>query len=152
MAMADQQLYGLIEECVSKAGVHVIDLVVRGEHAEPAVDVFVDAEEGITTDICSRLSRDIRAAMDLHATVKHPYTLTVSSPGIARPLKFHWQYRKHVGRMLDVKMRSGDEVHSASGKLVEVDDTGVALQEKGKGEPIHIGFEEILEAKVQAPW
>jgi ribosome maturation factor RimP len=150
--MADQQLYGVIEECASKAGAHVIDLVVRGEHAHAAVDVFVDAEDGITAEICTALNRDIMAALDLHGVVKPPYTLTVSSPGIARPLKFLWQYRKHVGRFLEVKVKSGSDLRAESGTLVAVDDKSVSLQVKGKGEHAHIDFEAIVEAKVKAPW
>lgn len=150
--MANNQLFHLIEECASKAGAHVIDLVVRGEHAHPAIDVFVDAEEGITSETCSKLSRDIEAAIDLQAPIKGPYTLTVSSPGITRPLKFPWQYRKHIGRLLEVKMRSKSGVHGKSGKLLSVDEEGVALEQIKKGAQVHIDFAEIVEAKVKAPW
>ncbi|MBM2845693.1 MAG: ribosome maturation factor RimP, partial [Bacteroidetes bacterium] len=118
----------------------------------PAIDVFVDAEDGITSETCSKLSRDIESAIDLQATIRGPYTLTVSSPGIARPLKFPWQYRKHIGRLLEVKMRSESGVRGKSGKLLSVDEKGVALEQIKKGEQVHIDFAEIVEAKVKAPW
>jgi len=150
--MANSQWVHLIEECVSKAGAHVIDLVMRGEHAHPAIDVFVDAEEGITAETCSKLSRDIKAAIDLHAPIRGPYTLTVSSPGIARPFKFPWQYRKHIGRLLEVKMGSESGVYGRMGKLLSVDEEGFSLEEIKKGEQVHINFVEVVEAKVKAPW
>ena len=150
--MADHRLFSLVEECVSRMGAHVVDLVVRGEHAQPAVEVFVDAEDGITTEICSKLSREIGNVIDRDGQIKTPYTLTVSSPGIARPLKFPWQYRKHVGRSLEVKVRSGDSVRAESGKFVGLDNNGITLERVKKGEQTHIGFHEIVEAKVLSPW
>ncbi|MEM9930098.1 MAG: ribosome maturation factor, partial [Bacteroidota bacterium] len=55
------------------------------------------------------------------------YTLNVSSPGVDRPLKFLRQYRKNIGRNLDVTTLEGDK---HTGKLTTVNEDHLILEAK----------------------
>ena len=149
-SVASTEVGKLIEDCIARLGVHLIDLEVRGEGQAKTVDVYIDSEAGITTDICSEVSREIDRSVDCAGFERGSYRLTVSSPGIARPLKFAWQYKKHVGRRLDLLVRSPDGTKSVSGKLLSMDETTVVID--GGKERQTVPLNSVVEARVKAPW
>lgn len=146
--MATPDLESLVEQCISKHGLHLIDLVIKNEGKGKSLEVYIDSEQGVTTKVCSEVSRDVASALQSAGVVQN--RLMVSSPGIARPLKFPWQYKKHVGRDLMLKIRGGDGENDIVGSLESVDDNALVL--KKNGEPRSIAFDVILDAQVKAPW
>lgn len=100
-----------------------------------AVEVIIDADEGVNFDQCKRLSRFIENWLDgvdednPEGTGKgilgDDYTLEVSSPGLSRPLKFARQYPKNVGRTLEVLDTEGSKIE---GVLTAVDTEKITLE------------------------
>lgn len=150
--MAAAELESLIEDCISRQGVHLIDLVVKGEGKTRSIEVYIDSEQDITTGICTRISQEVDRVIEKADGGGGSYRLTVSSPGIERPLKYPWQYRKHVGRELDMKVQSHEGLRSVVGKLESTDDKAIVLSFGKKGEPESIAYDAIVEARVRAPW
>lgn len=140
-----------ITAAVERKGVHCIDLVIRGDRGRPVIEVYVDAEQGITTEICAEVSREVAAAIDASNLIGGEYRLDVSSPGIDRPLKFPWQYRKHSGRHIQVKVRAEGGEQTVDGTLAGVGEDAITVQTK-TGEPTVVFFATILEARIPAPW
>ena len=100
-----------------------------------AVEVIIDADEGVNFDQCRRLSRFIENWLD-GVDEENPqgtgkgilgddYTLEVSSPGLSRPLKFARQYPKNVGRTLEVL---DTEESKIEGVLTAVDAEKITLE------------------------
>jgi ribosome maturation factor RimP len=150
--MTLQELEGALEEAISKLGAHLIELEIRGEGKGKSVEVFIDAEQAITADICSQTSRSVEQVIEANGIIKGPYRITVSSPGIVRPLLFPWQYTKHVGRDLDIELKAGEEGKRTGGKLESVTATGIVLAAAKNKEQETILFTDIVEARVRAPW
>lgn len=146
------ELRSIVDQSVIACSAHLIDLVLRGDPRRPVVEVFVDAEGPVTMDLCSEISRRIAAGIDAGGFLAGTYRLEVSSPGIDRPLRYQWQYRKHCGRILRLKVQppggAGCEIR---GTLLAADDAGVKLHTTA-GEEKHILYAEIQEAKVIPPW
>lgn len=145
-------LHEAVQDCVRRHGAHLIDLVVRGGPRRRLIQVFVDAEESITLERCTAISREVTAAIEGGTILKGDYRLEVSSPGIDRPLAHAWQYPKHVGRTLRVKTRRAGEPTVVEGRLAAADVSGIDLELSGAPAPIRIVFEEIVEARVRSPW
>jgi ribosome maturation factor RimP len=141
-----------IEDCTARRGVSLIDLTVRGENNTTVVEVYIGSEDGITTGRCSEISRDIAEGLDDRHEIAGSYRLTVSSPGIERPLKYPWQYKKHIGRTMQIKTRSGEAIVEQVGKCTSVDDTGVVLEIGKQREHLPIAFAVMVEARVKTPW
>jgi len=152
MEMIPDQLRQGIEESVARAGAQVIDLVIRGEKGTRVVEVFVDSEAGVSSDLCSTISKEVSAVLDKSDFVRGAYRLDVSSPGIERPLRFPWQYRKHVGRTLQVKSRAGGAAGTNAGVLLAVEADGIVIQAGKKDPARRILFADMLEARVKAQW
>jgi ribosome maturation factor RimP len=152
MTVANEEMRGAIEACAERKGAHLIDLVVRGSRGRAVVEVFIDAETGVTSDVCSEVSREIADAIDQAAWVTGSYRLDVSSPGIDRPLRFPWQYRKHVGRKLSVAWSTAEGTRQITGTLVSADDARIAI-DPGKGQAgVTIEFDALTEGIVTTPW
>jgi ribosome maturation factor RimP len=146
--MAAPVLESLVEDCLSKHGAHLIDLVIKNEGKGKSVEIYVDSEQGVTAEICSEISREVGGVIQSAGVVQN--RLTVSSPGISRPLKFPWQYKKHVGRQLVLKVRSADGVSDVVGKMESVNDVELVIV-SGKV-PRSIAFDAIVDGRVKAPW
>lgn len=147
-----QELEVLLEECAARHGAHLIDLVLRGRQHKPVIEVFIDSEAGVTTELCSEVSREVARALIVQPIVTASYDLIVSSPGIERPIKFTWQYQKHIGRVFHVRVQGETGVIEHTGKLVAMDDKGITLETGKNGDRTAVVFEMIMDARVKAPW
>ncbi len=123
---------------------YLVDLVVRGSGRSPAVDVVLDSDEGPTAATLADISREVGFALSMAEL--GPGSLTVSSPGLDRPLKLPRQYRKHVGRELRV-CTAADPPTWLVGTLHAADADGIDLEGAGR-----IAYADIVSAKVKLPW
>ncbi|UMB52516.1 ribosome assembly cofactor RimP [Lutibacter sp. A64] len=117
--------------------------------------VEVDGDKGIALNECIRISRAVEHNLDRE---EEDFSLEVTSPDIANPLKVKRQYLKNINRILQVKLKDNSTVE---GKLNTVNEEDIELEWKAR-EPKPIGkgkvtvikkaiipFVDILEAKVK---
>jgi ribosome maturation factor RimP len=121
--------------------------VVSESKIRRKVSVFLDADQGITIDQCTEVSRKL--GHELEEIIEEAFTLEVSSPGADSPLKLERQYVKNIGRSLRIVMLDGTEL---KGKLTGVDGDQIHLEteakKKVKSEAVTLNLAEIKEAKV----
>lgn len=144
---------GFVDDVVAGTPHFVVELDVRGAPGSRAVDVFLDSDDGLGVDTLAEISRSIAFLLDTEDVIAGRYRLTVSSPGLDRPLRLPRQYRKNVGRKLRVHHRKpgGDGNTDTLGNLVEADDEAVEVA-LSDAERRRIPYDDILWAKVQLPW
>jgi ribosome maturation factor RimP len=130
---------------------YVIDVSVRGERGGSLAEVFIDTDEGVTTGLCQKISKELARALDASDLFQGRYDLVVSSPGIERPLKFPRQYPKHVGRNMSVKVRKGTSAETLRGTLLEASAESILLGVTEEDRRT-IRFDEIAEARVDSAW
>jgi ribosome maturation factor RimP len=99
------------------------DLFLVEVKATPAgeIEVIVDSDTAVSIDQCVSLSRTIEAAFDRDV---EDFELSVGSAGIGQPLKLARQYRKTVGRSVEVVMKDGMKY---VGVLESVGDEAITL-------------------------
>ena len=71
------------------------------------IELLVDSDGSVTIDDCVALSRAINEEFDRDV---EDYELTVASAGIGQPLKVFRQYRKLVGKPVEVVLRNGTKI------------------------------------------
>ena len=150
--MINDEMRAAIEDCTARLSAHLIELVVRGPRGKTLVEIFIDAEQGVTSDLCSSVSREASDLIDRAGWVQGSYRLDVSSPGIGRPLKFAWQYKKHVGRTLAVSVRAPGGTVEQTGRLASVGEGGITLETAKGSPPQEIPFTALAGAVVKSPW
>lgn len=151
------KIEALIEEKFKEEGFEDCFLVdINRPEGSNKLEVFVDADSGINSIKCQRLSRYLEAYIDESQWLGEKYILEVSSPGIGRPLKFNRQYKKNIGRKVAVKLNEGG---TEEGILIQVTETEIILERKvrvkeGKKKvnkllSILILFDDIKETRVK---
>lgn len=123
--------------------------ILPGNH----IKVFLDADNGITIEKCIRVNRGLYKFLEeKEVFTNNDFSLEVSSPGVDEPLKLLRQYKKNIGRTLEVALNEGI---STVGKLISVNEEDITIEEsqsKGKksvAKTINILFNQIKHAKVQ---
>lgn len=116
------------------------------------IKVFLDADNGITIDKCIRINRALYNQIEESDIFPNgDFSLEVSSPGVDEPLKLHRQYKKNIGRTIEVTMNDGTR---KEGKLTGVNDDEIIIEEKtGQGKKaviktINILFNQVKHTKV----
>jgi ribosome maturation factor RimP len=107
------------------------------------IKVFLDADNGITIDKCIKINRALYNQIEESDIFPNgDFSLEVSSPGVDEPLKLHRQYKKNIGRTVEVTMNDGTK---KEGKLTEVNDDEILIEEKsGQGKKTVIKTTNIL--------
>lgn len=99
------------------------DLFVVGCTCSPAneIELTVDSDTSVDIDACVALSRAVEAEFDREA---EDFSLTVMSAGIGSELRCLRQYRKLLGRPVEVLLASGVKILAT---LDEADPEGIRL-------------------------
>jgi ribosome maturation factor RimP len=117
------------------------------------VKVFIDADEGVI--LSELIGYNRKLYKQLEESGLYPdgnFSLEVSSPGLDEPLKQFRQYRKNVGRFVDITLV---DTTKKEGKLIEATEDGVVIEtETGKGKKKEtkqesILFDQIKNTKIQ---
>ena len=95
------------------------------------IKVVLDADSGVSIDKCVDFNRRLYKQIEEDGLVPEgDFALEVSSPGVDEPLKLERQYRKNLGRQVEVVLKDGTR---SEGKLSELTDSGLVIEEtRGK--------------------
>ena len=107
------------------------------------VKVFIDADEGVILSELIDYNRKLYKQLEESGMFPDgDFSLEVSSPGLDEPLKLFRQYKKNVGRFVDITMNDSSK---KEGKLIEATEDGIVIEtETGKGKKKEIKQESIL--------
>ncbi|MBI5404249.1 MAG: hypothetical protein HY959_12695 [Ignavibacteriae bacterium] len=141
----------IIEEFLKTTSFKLIELVKRGERSNILLEVFIDKEDNFGIDEIAVVNRDLWKYLESNNLEKGISKIIISSPGADKPLKFFWQFKKHIGRELDIKTPSGESI---TGTLEELTDFvkgefRISVKEKKEIKKMNFIFGEISEAKVK---
>lgn len=95
------------------------------------VKLFLDGDQGVTIEKCISWNRALYKRIEEENLYPDGnFSLEVSSPGVDEPLKMLRQYKKNVGRSVEVIMKDGIKI---AGKLIDVSEEAITVEEtKGK--------------------
>ncbi|CAN5131195.1 ribosome assembly cofactor RimP [soil metagenome] len=149
--MLQERVEKLLEEAFQEnESLFLISLTINDQNH---ILVIIDGDKGVSVNDCIAVSRKIEHNIDRE---EEDFSLEVASAGVSEPLKFPRQFRKNIGRNLEVRTNS----NKFEGNLVDVSTTGIVLSWEtrepkpvGKGKitvnkEAAIAFQEIEEARV----
>lgn len=99
--MDTAKIRALAEERLAGSDLFVVDVTCSPANE---VEVLVDSDSSVAIEDCVELSRAIEASLDRDA---EDFALTVSSAGIGQPLRMLRQYRRLIGRPVEVVLLNG---------------------------------------------
>ena len=123
MENLEERIKEILEKLLLEKDSYLVELKVRKGQL---VQVFVDRDPRITIEDCAWISRGLQKELDKEFPFSEQHTLEVSSPGMGEPLKIFRQYKKNVGREVEILMLTGVK---KSGKLLYADEEKLIVEE-----------------------
>jgi ribosome maturation factor RimP len=141
----------IIEEFFSGSAFTLIDLKQKGNKGSIILEVFIDKKESFGIDEIADVNRNLWKLLESKNSDKGILKIIVSSPGAENPVKFFWQLEKHIGRELELKLKTGEFV---SGKFIEITDSEkeeflIQVKEKKEIKSLRYFLGDISEVKIK---
>ena len=108
-----------IEEKLASTDCFLVSLSISGDNQ---IMVEIDSETSVDLDCCVELTRYIEQHFDRDA---EDYSLEIGSYSITKPFVDRRQYRKNIGRKVEVLTEESKKIR---GTLVAVDNDGFTLE------------------------
>ncbi len=148
--MDREKIIQLINDFEAGSGV----FLVEAKLTPSKLTVFIDKEDGIGIEECSRLHRWLYQQLD-PAGFNDTHEIEVSSPGLDQPLKVFQQFIKGIGKRVHVVLPDGRRM---DGKINQADQDGFQLQhesieklnvEKKREALSRFSYPEVKEVKLE---
>ena len=125
----EQRAEKLLTPIVESKKVELVDVEYIKEGGNWYLRAYIDKEGGVTVDDCEAVSREFSDSLDREDFIEDSYILEVSSPGLGRPLKKEKDYRRSMGKELEIRtFRPIDRQKEFYGILKAYDDNSVTIE------------------------
>ena len=147
----EQQIIEALEPTAAERGVDVVDVEVVGATKAPCVRVRIDhADESaptITLDEVTEETEWISAALDELDPIPSSFTLEVSSPGMARPLRKQRDFERFAGETVQLSLTPGEGRRRYTGTLLGIEDGTIALEVDG--ERVELPYDDVRKCTIK---
>jgi ribosome maturation factor RimP len=144
-----------IEKYFIRNDYRIIDFIIRGDQRMKIYEIYVDSRNNVLIDDLGRFNKELWELLESKELTKGLSKIIISSPGVERSFKYIWQMYKHVGRILEVKLKNGKTLVGKLEEVFENENPGIKLfvTKKGKNDTENsineIIFSDIAESKVK---
>ncbi len=125
----EQKTEKLLEPIIAEHQFELVDVEYVKEGSNWYLRAYIDKEGGITVDDCEIVSRILSDLLDKHDFIPDAYILEVSSPGLGRQLKKEKDFKRSLGKEVDVKLYKAIEKQKQfTGILKDYNDETIILE------------------------
>lgn len=150
-AGTDLQVLEALEARAAEHGVDIVAVEVVGATKNPCVRVYIDhADEDAPTISLDEVAAEtgwIGEVLDELDPLPSAYTLEVSSPGMARPLRRERDFVRFAGSDVSLSTTAAEGRRKFSGRLEGVEDGRVVLT--CDAERVEVPLDEVKKCKVK---
>lgn len=119
----------LIQPLIDANNFELVDVEFVKEGSDWYLRVYIDKDGGITVDDCELISRAFNEILDREDYISEQYIFEVSSPGLMRPFKKEKDYKRSVGKLIDIKLyKPVDKCKEFTGVLDSYDKDTVTIK------------------------
>ena len=122
-------------------------LSVKIDSSSSFIKVVIDSANGISVDKTAMLAKEIKNNEDILSNFPNGVRLEVGTPGIGSRLEKNFQYKKNIGRKIELEYRSKDNTTKETFLLIGNNKTGINVKD-GKVE-YYIDYSDIISARVK---
>lgn len=129
----EQKAEALIEPIVAAHGFELVDVEYVKECSSFYLRAYIDKPQGITVEDCEVVSRAFSEKLDEEDFIEDTYIMEVSSPGLGRPLKKEKDYKRSMGKELEIRTyRAVNREKEFYGILTAYDENSVTIDCEGE--------------------
>lgn len=127
----EQKTEELLLPIVEENGFELVDVEYVKEGSNWYLRAYIDKPGGITVNDCEVVSRRLSDILDEEDYIDDAYILEVSSPGLGRPLKKEKDYKRSLGKLIEIRTyRMVEKRKEFTGVLKEYDEKTVTIEEE----------------------
>ena len=124
----EQKAEALVSPIVEKYGFELVDVEYVKEGGNFYLRAYIDKPGGITVDDCETVSREFSDKLDEADFIEEAYIMEVSSPGLGRPLKKEKDFKRSIGKEVEIRTyRPIDREKEFYGVLKAYDENSVTI-------------------------
>lgn len=124
---------GLVTPIIEENSFELVDVEYVKEGADYYLRVYADKEGGINIDDCVLISRALEKKLDEDDKLEDAYILEVSSPGLTRPLKKDKDFKRSIGKKVDIKLFSKQNgLKEFTAELKGYSETDITVEYEGQ--------------------
>ncbi|MBQ8443983.1 MAG: ribosome maturation factor RimP [Clostridia bacterium] len=129
-AICEEKIVPLIEE----AGYEVVQVEYVKKSDGMNLTFYIDNENGIQIEDCEKVSKVIDSVIDeLDPTDGQSYILSISSPGIDRPIKTDRDFKRNLNKEIKVTLFAKQNGKKEfEGELISYNENEFVIREKDK--------------------
>ncbi|NBR93620.1 MAG: ribosome maturation factor RimP [Actinobacteria bacterium] len=146
MTVIDTAVRSAIEPIITANNLFLEALHISTAGKHRIIRILVDGEKRLSLDEVTAITKPISEKLDEVAELgERPFTLEVSSPGVDFPLTLPRHWRKNKGRLVAIKIKSGEKI---TGRIHESSDLTVTIEMKA-GNFQELSLSEVAEANIE---
>ena len=136
MKLTDK-IFDIVEPTVTALGYELYEVEYQKEFDNWVLTLYIDHPDGVSLDDCELVSNAVDPVLDAADPTEQAYYLSVSSLGIDRPLKTDKDYKRNIGKVMDVKLYAPlNGKKEFSGTLTAFDEETYTIELKSGSETI----------------
>ena len=137
-----------LREIIEKHITQDIELLsVKIDSNSSFIKIVIDSAHDISVDKTAMLAIEIKNNEDILSNFPHGVRLEVGTPGIGSRLEKNFQYKKNIGRKIELEYRSKDNTIKETFLLIGNNKTGINVKD-GKVEH-YFDYSDIISARVK---
>jgi len=129
-AICEEKIVPIVED----AGYEVVEVEYVKKSDGMNLTFYIDSENGIQIEDCEKVSRLIDSVIDdINPTDDQAYILSVSSPGIDRPLKTDRDFKRNLNKEIKVTLFAKiNGKKEFQGELISFSEEEFAISQNGQ--------------------
>ncbi|WMJ72561.1 ribosome maturation factor RimP [Cytophagaceae bacterium ABcell3] len=136
-----EQITEITNKYITDPSFFLVDVIISGNSGMTKIKVILDGDKGVSIDDCASISRKVASEIEENKLIENAHVLEVTSPGLDQPITMLRQYKKNIGRKVEVTVQ---ENKVFKGELKEVyDDKIIINAESGKGKKTTYALTEL---------
>ncbi|MEE1313940.1 MAG: ribosome maturation factor RimP [Lachnospiraceae bacterium] len=132
-ANIESRVESMVMPIIEEGKFELVDVEYVKEGANYYLRIYADKEGGINIDDCVTISRALEAKLDEDDFISDAYILEVSSPGLGRPLKKEKDFKRSIGKEIDIKLyKAINKQKEFTGVLMKYTEEDITLDIEGE--------------------
>jgi ribosome maturation factor RimP len=112
----------------------------------------VHKQGGLSVSDCKAVDHAVRPILEVHQILSEYKQFEIASPGVDRPLETAADFRRNLGRTVQIEATSeSGQAFEVEGQVVDVVD-GCVVLEQTSGKTVHIEISKVCKAYIQLIW
>lgn len=142
----------LLETFLQTEGYELVDVETAGGNRNRTLRLLIHKEGGLTVYDCKYLDQAVRPILEVHQLLTEYKQLEIASPGLDRPLKTEADFKRNLGRNVQIQTSSKNgQMNEVEGNITDVIDSHVVLEET-TGQTVQIKISDIHKGHIQLVW